>query len=211
MDSAAVSHGAPIHKGNKSSDSKVSRKYINDDIAFYVLSKLPIKSLKRFACVRKSWSILFDNSHFIALFRNHLKSNSWRVADIDMSQWYFGNAFTANEVYMDGACHWLVTCNNDKSWLMSFDLSDEVFFTTSMDENLDFYKHLVVLNGSIAIISNHDDDLIYHISILGQVGVKESWIKLLSFSTIPSIDAPPYPVGVGKMGYVYFRKKDDDR
>ncbi|XP_050891060.1 F-box protein CPR1-like [Lathyrus oleraceus] len=61
---------------NKWSDSKVSRKYIDDDVAFHVLSKLPVKSLKRFGCVRKSWSILFENSHFINMFRNHFISHS---------------------------------------------------------------------------------------------------------------------------------------
>ncbi|CAL5210376.1 unnamed protein product [Lathyrus oleraceus] len=361
MDSAAVSDGAPMDKGNTSSDSKVSRNYINDDLAFYVLSKLGIKSLKRFGCVRKSWSILFDNSHFMTMFRNHfishhgsdydhtfllikhlelpvtpdyryhdevhflenrlklklpppfeeddgdlsivgrtsvngifcigqeevrkkkaryvlwnpateefvvippspeeslsenpnmdvshdfhgfgydqvgndfkvlqyvsferfdrrsrqlrlceiysLKTNSWRIADMDFSQWFFDNAFTAKEVYMDGACHWLVFCGNTESCLVSFDFSDEVFFTTAIDGILNYYKYLVVLNGSIAIISHRDDCLIYDISILGQLCVKESWIKLLSFSAIPSIDGSLCPIGIGKMGYVFFRKEDDE-
>ncbi|XP_050891064.1 F-box only protein 8 [Lathyrus oleraceus] len=61
---------------NQWSDSKVSRKYIDDDVAFHVLSKLPVKSLKRFGCVRKSWSILFENSHFINMLRNHFISHS---------------------------------------------------------------------------------------------------------------------------------------
>ncbi|KAI5402177.1 hypothetical protein KIW84_066585 [Lathyrus oleraceus] len=283
---------------NKWSDSKVSRKYIDDDVAFHVLSKLPIKSLKRFGCVRKSWSILFENSHFINMFRNHfishsnsddhhtyllifkrdcayryhpelhlldsrikltlpppfqevdlylnilgktsvngifcigrnyeggdsnkvkyvlwnpaieefvvippspdelvpkhprlrvfhdfhgfgydqvrddfkviqyvtfdssscndydpdspppqgimyfsffeiysLRNNSWKILHMDdMANWYVGNAFYGEELYMNGACHWLVTGRHDQIFMMSFDMSHEVFFTTPIDERSD--------------------------------------------------------------------------
>ncbi|XP_004495467.1 F-box/kelch-repeat protein At3g06240-like [Cicer arietinum] len=50
------------------------RNYICDDLAFYILSKLPLKSLKRFGCVRKSWILLFENHHFMSIFRNNLIS-----------------------------------------------------------------------------------------------------------------------------------------
>jgi len=46
-----------------------------DDIVFSILSKLPIKSLKRFECVAKSWSLLFKNDHFMNMFRNNFLSN----------------------------------------------------------------------------------------------------------------------------------------
>ncbi|AET02491.2 hypothetical protein MTR_8g041440 [Medicago truncatula] len=49
-------------------------KHILDDIAFYVLSKLPIKFLKRFGCARKSWSLLFHNHHFMTMHRNNFLS-----------------------------------------------------------------------------------------------------------------------------------------
>ena len=48
---------------------KVSN-YIPDDLALPILSKLSLKSLNRFRCVRKSWSTLFENPSFISLFRN---------------------------------------------------------------------------------------------------------------------------------------------
>ena len=50
---------------------KVSN-HIHDDIAVFILSKLPLKSLKRFQCVNKSWSLLFDNPYFMTLYRNYL-------------------------------------------------------------------------------------------------------------------------------------------
>ncbi|XP_050903464.1 F-box/kelch-repeat protein At3g06240 [Lathyrus oleraceus] len=50
-------------------DDKVSN-YISDDIALSILSKLPLKSLKRFGCVRKSWSLLSDNPSFMSLYRH---------------------------------------------------------------------------------------------------------------------------------------------
>ena len=44
--------------------------YIRDDIAFSILSKLPNKSVKRFECACKSWSLLFENPHFMTMFCN---------------------------------------------------------------------------------------------------------------------------------------------
>ncbi|XP_050889859.1 F-box only protein 8 [Lathyrus oleraceus] len=355
---------------NKWSDSKVSRKYIDDDVAFHVLSKLPVKSLKRFGCVRKSWSILFENSHFINMFRNHfishsnsedhrtyllifkrdcvdryhpelhlfdsrikltlpppfqeddfylnilgktsvsgvfcigtknvrggsnkvkyvlwnpaieefvvippspdelvpkhprlgvfhdfhgfgydqvrddfkviqyvtfdssscndydpdspppqgimyfsffeiysLRNNSWKILHMDdMAQWCVGNPFNGEELYMNGACHWLVKGKHDQIFMMSFDMSHEVFFTTPIDERSDLDDgYLTGLNGSIAFITNHDKNNIFHISILGELGVKESWIKLFIYGPMPSIDWPP--IGFGKKGYIFFRKIDDE-
>ncbi|CAL5210391.1 unnamed protein product [Lathyrus oleraceus] len=357
---------------NKWSDSKVSRKYIDDDVAFHVLSKLPIKSLKRFGCVRKSWSILFDNSHFMNMFRNHfishrnfdnyhtflliskrdcadgyhvelhlldskikltlpppfsedeymspsilgktsvngvfciaqdnirvdpnrdryilwnptteetlvippspdqlipkhplvcvfqkfqgfgydqvrddfkviqyvsfdssscngydpdspppqgimyysffeiysLKNNSWKILHIEnMSLRCVNDGFNSDELYTDGACHWLVKGKRDQILMvMSFDVSHEVFFTTPIDERSDLDNgHLTVLNGSITFIINHDNSNIFHISILGELGVKESWIKLFICGPVPSIDWPP--IGYGKKGYIFLRKINDE-
>jgi hypothetical protein len=50
--------------------------YVHDDIVFSILSKLSIKSLKRFSCVRKSWSHLFENAYFMNMFRNNVLSKS---------------------------------------------------------------------------------------------------------------------------------------
>ncbi|XP_045802437.1 F-box/kelch-repeat protein At3g06240-like [Trifolium pratense] len=54
--------------------NKVSASEIPNDIAFSILSKLPLKSLKRFTCVQKSWSLLFQNSHFMDMFRTNFIS-----------------------------------------------------------------------------------------------------------------------------------------
>ncbi|GAU47948.1 hypothetical protein TSUD_99060 [Trifolium subterraneum] len=37
---------------------------VPDDVVFSILSKLPLKSLNRFSCVRKSWSLLFGKPCF---------------------------------------------------------------------------------------------------------------------------------------------------
>lgn len=48
--------------------------HIPDDLTFSILSKLPLKPLKRFSSTCKSWSLLFENSDFMNMFRNHFKS-----------------------------------------------------------------------------------------------------------------------------------------
>ena len=50
---------------------------IHDDISFSVLSKLPIKSLKQFESVGKSWSLLSENHFFMKMFRDNLLCNSY--------------------------------------------------------------------------------------------------------------------------------------
>jgi len=50
-----------------SSDDKVSN-HITDDVAFIILSKLSLKALKRFTCVRKSWVHLIEDPNFICMF-----------------------------------------------------------------------------------------------------------------------------------------------
>ena len=52
------------------------RNHIPYDISFFILSKLPLKSLKRFECVCKPWSLLFEDSHFMNKFRANFISNS---------------------------------------------------------------------------------------------------------------------------------------
>ncbi|GAU43974.1 hypothetical protein TSUD_284010 [Trifolium subterraneum] len=60
-------------KSMTATNKKVST-YIPDEISFSILSKLPVKSLKRFECVQKSWSFLFENHHFINMFLNRFLS-----------------------------------------------------------------------------------------------------------------------------------------
>ena len=46
--------------------------YIPHDISYDILSKLSMKTLKRFTCVCKFWANLFENPQFISMFRNNL-------------------------------------------------------------------------------------------------------------------------------------------
>jgi len=48
----------------KSVREKKVRNHIPNDLAFSILSKLPLKSFKRFECVCKPWTLLFENSCF---------------------------------------------------------------------------------------------------------------------------------------------------
>ena len=63
-----------------------------------------------------------------------LKSNFWRKLDLDMTTFYYCLAGVLEQVYMDGMCHWLGRdeTNIDNVYLVSFDLSNEVFFLTSI-------------------------------------------------------------------------------
>ncbi|XP_024642373.1 F-box/kelch-repeat protein At3g06240 [Medicago truncatula] len=293
-------------------NEKVSTAYISDDIAFSILSKLPLKSFKRFECLRKSWSTLCKNHHFMDMFRcnflsnshcegaslllfdnencnevlycvsgeskvesenfsdiyvpsrlhgfgyNHvtndynviqlikvcikekpsydysgdvkefvsyrtvpkweiysLRSNSWRELDVDMPSSV--DCTEGTQIYMDGVCHWLCEKHKDNPigpCLVSFYLSNEVSFTTAIPPDVDDcfdvkakWKNLVVLNGYIALISYRKETSTFRVSILGQLGFKESWIKLFMVGPLPYVERP---IGVGTKGEIFFIRKDKE-
>ncbi|CAJ2636615.1 unnamed protein product [Trifolium pratense] len=142
-----------------------------------------------------------------------LRSNSWKRLDVDMPPTSLYPEGT--QVYMDGVCHWL--SEEDcvaGSCLVSFYLSNEVFITTPIpgDEDDDDFVfkaswiNLVVVNGSIALISYHKD-MTFHISILGEFGAEESWTKLLIVGPMPCVK---HPIGTGTKGEIFFVREDEE-
>jgi F-box interacting protein len=134
-----------------------------------------------------------------------LKSNSWRKINYDMPI----RCLSASDVYLNGVCHWWGEKHN-KTCLVSFNLCDEVFLTTPSpladvpDDGFDV--QLMVLNGSIALISNQKETASYQISTLGEFGVEESWIRLFDVELLSC----EWPIGAGTKGKIFFRKEDDE-
>ena len=144
-----------------------------------------------------------------------LVCNSWRKVDLVLPAccWEGGNC-NNNLLYLVGMCHWLSnSCGDDnEEYVVSFDLTNEVCFTTivptlmplDIDPNSWVRHALVLLNGSIASILSYTTT--FHISILGKLGVKESWTKI--FVVGPLSDDIKYPIGAGKNGDIFFAKED---
>ncbi|XP_058726193.1 F-box/kelch-repeat protein At3g06240-like [Vicia villosa] len=121
-----------------------------------------------------------------------LRKNTWRKLDVDIP---LGSATLDALVHTNGMSHWW---DKDEDCLVSFDLSNEVFFKTPLPldvgdtvyfESID--KRFVALNGSIAFITTYTASYgsttpTLHISILGEHGVKKSWIKLFIVESLPS-------------------------
>lgn len=117
-------------------------------------------------------------------------------------------------MYADGVCHsWGESETRDEVYLVSFDLSNEVFVKTLIPSTMDdidsrvVFRHLNVLNGSIGCILNYANTGTFHILILGEIGVKESWTKLFIVGPLSCVD---HPIGIGKKGDISFRKEDDE-
>ncbi|KAL2647032.1 hypothetical protein AAZV13_05G093000 [Glycine max] len=91
--------------------------------------------------------------HFFPLWEIYsLRSNFWRELVINMPHSCLEQTYS--QVYMDGTCLWLSISEN-QTWeecLVSFDLSNEVFFTILMPSNRDNIKEF---------IKSTDDDNIY--------------------------------------------------
>jgi F-box interacting protein len=61
-------------------NEKVST-YVPDDVVFSILSKLSLKSMNRFTCVRKSWTLLFENPNFIKMIYKNMITKSHSLYD----------------------------------------------------------------------------------------------------------------------------------
>jgi len=94
--------------------------HIPDDLTFSILSKLPIKSLTRFAFVQKSWSLLFQNSIFMNTFCTNFffKSKQYEEEDDNMLP--------------------------AQSYMLSFDFSTEIFFSTNLPSESDILPPLTL-------------------------------------------------------------------
>ncbi|KEH19602.1 putative F-box domain, galactose oxidase/kelch, beta-propeller, F-box associated interaction [Medicago truncatula] len=136
-----------------------------------------------------------------------LKSKSWRKLDVDMPC----RDTNIDDVYMNGMCHWWGIRNNGE-YLVSFDLSDEVFLTTQVP--LDMYvfskyveRHLTVLNMFISLLTYHEYRACFEIFVLGELGLMESWTKLFVVRPFHGVE---HPIGVGKKGHIFFQKENDE-
>ncbi|MCH80732.1 F-box protein [Trifolium medium] len=145
-----------------------------------------------------------------------LKSNSWvrlGFGGFDIPIRYvsaYGN------VYMNGMCHWLGDDKIEGKCVVSFNLSKEMFFITPLpfmcscfdDDNMHVLNNLFVLNGHFTMITYHKKTTTksFHISILGEFGVKESWVRLFDIGPLSCIEQP---IGAGKNN-VFFKKEDGE-
>ncbi|XP_025702944.1 pentatricopeptide repeat-containing protein At1g06140, mitochondrial-like [Arachis hypogaea] len=101
----------------------------------------------------------------------------------------------ASIAYLNGVCHWwgseyATNGLEEEQVLVSFNLSTETFQTTSivwLQENDDSpIRSLVVLNKSVTLIFSFTKNNRIEISILGEIGVKESWVKLFTLESFSS-------------------------
>ncbi|KAK2380238.1 hypothetical protein QL285_067953 [Trifolium repens] len=183
--------------------------------------------------VRDDYKIIrYIDFHPVPLWEIYsLRCNSWKKLDVNMPPcpWH---AEQGERLYLDGICHWWSetwSVNQDDRYphdhyLVSYDLTNDKVFTTllplailtNLDANFDVdlvSKYLLILNGSIAVISwynasrGFEDETTFHISILGELGVTESWTKLFIVGPLPYIDSA---FGAGKNGDIFFRNNNNE-
>jgi F-box interacting protein len=133
-----------------------------------------------------------------------LNTNSWRKVDGP------GHCVILAGTYTTGMVSWLVYVNvNDPDFfVLSFDMSDEVFLKTPLPDNVNG-QSLFVLNESIAMVASRIVDekwseLRYDIWLLLKVGVKDSWNRL--FTIGPSIAKNHLPLGFWKNDTMFLTK-----
>ncbi|CAL5205376.1 unnamed protein product [Lathyrus oleraceus] len=163
------------------------------------------KMIRRIHCPSRT---ILGNSSFWEI--KSLNNKSWRKIDDD----YPHSDICGDEVYFDGVSHWWEKTNTNIH-LVSFDFSKESFITTPVPSNTDDIfdftstrrRILTILNGSIAFIVNYEETNTFHISILGELGVKESWSKLFIVGPLSCLQLP---IGIWKKGNILIQKKDNE-
>jgi len=190
-------------------DYKVIRRATFDELTYHDCKRLGLE----FRDV--PWQdISYEPVWEIYSFRN----NSW-------SKFYFDfplmeipyNPYEIVRFYRDGMCHWWYKSEDHlfETSLMSFDVSNGLFITTPMpkdnDDVLDLNwikRHLVTLiNEYIVLISYRGEMTTFHISILSEIGVKESWTK---FFNVGPLSCVARPIRGGKNGDIFFIKNDEE-
>ncbi|XP_058746702.1 F-box/kelch-repeat protein At3g06240-like [Vicia villosa] len=137
-----------------------------------------------------------------------VRSDSWKKLDVDIDMYH--DRMECHNLYIDGLSHWLcMTTPDNKACLLSFDWSNEVFLTTPLPSNMEVFtcsvkSFLVLLNGSIALVIRYKKTDPFHILILGEPGVRESWTKIFNVASLPYFKRVG---GGGKKGRILFEKK----
>nr|ABN09747.1 Cyclin-like F-box; F-box protein interaction domain; Four-helical cytokine [Medicago truncatula] len=145
-----------------------------------------------------------------------LRSNSWReiVVKLPMRMDRYNSCYI-DRFYIDGMCHWSYICVLKETCLVSFDVSNEVYFTTPMpsymDDGLDHglvpQRLVMLFNGFVSLISYYEEKTTFHISVLGEIGVRGSWTKLIIIDLLPCVK---HPIGGGKNGNIFFIKDKEE-
>ncbi|KEH36748.1 F-box protein interaction domain protein [Medicago truncatula] len=179
---------------------------------YKVIRRATFDYLTYYDCIRLD--ISYEPEWEIYSFRN----NSWTKFDFDFPLMEIPyNSYEIIQFYMDGMCHWWYKsdCHLFETSLVSFDVSNELFITTPMprynDDILDLNwvkRHLVTLiNESIALISYCGEMTTFHISILDEIDVKESWTKLFNVGPLSCVARP---IGGGKNGNIFLIRNNEE-
>ncbi|AET00850.2 putative F-box domain-containing protein [Medicago truncatula] len=154
-----------------------------------------------------------------------LKSNSWKKLEFDMRNCYYYTPLRGIGLYTDGMFHWWAKSEskNIEECLLSFDFSNEELFKTPIPSNMDgnfnvefVERHLALLNGTITLISSYREEATFRLSILGKLGVRESWINLFIVGPFHEQFGSSFPffvspIGLGKKNNIVFLNKRDNK
>ncbi|KAE7995730.1 hypothetical protein FH972_000500 [Carpinus fangiana] len=138
-----------------------------------------------------------------------LSTDSWRK--VDGPQCFIYLDYRNPMAYITGMGSWLAYVdyiNQRDLFVLSFDMSDEVFLKTLLPDNV-IGLDLFALNESIAMVAEREVDgesmVFYHdIWLLLKVGVKDSWTKL--FTIEPFADDVCRPLGFWKNDTMFWIK-----
>ncbi|XVE83792.1 hypothetical protein DITRI_Ditri16bG0115400 [Diplodiscus trichospermus] len=147
----------------------------------------------------------------VALY--NLSTDSWRKLNANLTDVEIqGYEFPESQFYSNGFFHCSALIE-DEQVLLSFDMSSEVFVTTPLPDGVEYSTFCFMeIDGSVGGIS-HDYSWFhfkgFDLWALGEVGVKNSWIKLFRIS--PSIlNMETMAFDVSSDGKVTFKERGNE-
>ncbi|XP_052490376.1 F-box protein CPR1 [Gossypium raimondii] len=162
---------------------------------YYGFGYDPISDDYKLVRMIQSYGLHDENVHSEAKVYS-LRSNRWRrIKDFS----FYLNFSREFGILANNALHWMVfrTPEPLNKELVGFDLGSEEFrFLELPDCYLDeaFFFDIKAMGGDICLTATFRDFINVDVWIMKEYGVKESWIKLVSYYEPESIQASPFPV-----------------
>ncbi|XP_059440149.1 F-box/kelch-repeat protein At3g06240-like [Corylus avellana] len=136
-----------------------------------------------------------------------LSTDSWRK--VDGPPCFIVETHQGVMTYTTGMGSCLAYDDGQETFVLSFDMSDEVFLKTPHPDNVQG-ETLFVLNESIAmadtIWNEESTEIRFDIWLLLKVGVKDSWTRLFTIGPFTEIHRP---IGFWKNDTMFLHKIDD--
>ncbi|XP_015570816.1 F-box/kelch-repeat protein At3g06240 [Ricinus communis] len=135
-----------------------------------------------------------QSDYFVEIYS--LSNDSWRAVDVVVPFKFYSFDDRCHYTGANGEFHWWSKDENGQYQIVSFDLSDEKFKTSPLPDAIDTcfrFWTFFCLSEYVTMLLSSDCSFgveFIDIWIMYEYGVKESWTKLFTVSSLPCVERP---------------------